>query len=177
MKRRRQQTILEIVSDKLIATQEELAAELEVRGMQSTQSSVSRDISELGLVKANGYYTAPKVDTDGQIVHIETAGENLIVVKTGIGEAQPTAITIDRAEIPEIVGTLAGDDTIFIAVKSEASQRLAIRRIVELFSPTPFALRTRAAGRPRLARPAAQVRSGRVGRATLARSSGRRRAQ
>jgi transcriptional regulator of arginine metabolism len=149
MKRERQRTILDIVSAQRIATQEELAEELERRGLPSTQSSVSRDIARLGLVKANGYYTAPKIeDSAGQVLGIDTAGDNLIVVKTGVGDAQPTAITIDRAQIPEIVGTLAGDDTILIAVKSEAGQRIAIRKIVEMFTPGPVGRLAAASARP-----------------------------
>ncbi|MCI0490455.1 MAG: arginine repressor [Blastocatellia bacterium] len=136
MKRKRQQKILEVISAKPIATQQELAAEITRRGVAATQSSVSRDIVELGLTKVNGYYAAPQMmmPDDGPIMAIETAGDNLIVLKTEIGQAQPTALAIDRANMTELVGTLAGDDTIFIAVKNSAAQRLAINKITEMFA-------------------------------------------
>ena len=133
----RQETILEIISAKPIATQQELAAQLSRRGFAATQSSVSRDIVKLGLTKLDGYYVAPEaaVDAGGPITEIDTAGDNIIVVKTDVGLAQPAALTIDRASISEIVGTVAGDDTILIAVKNAAAQRLAMKKIVKLFAP------------------------------------------
>src|SRR5213592_2283947 len=106
MKRARQQKILEIVATRAIATQQELAAEIAKRGIAATQSSVSRDIVELGLTKLNGRYVPPHgaLPNDGPIVDIDTAGDNLIVVKTRIGQAQPAALTIDDAAIGSIVG-------------------------------------------------------------------------
>src|SRR5215831_6008643 len=128
MKRIRQQAILEIVSNETLATQQGLAAELTARGIDATQSSVSRDIAELGLIKVNGCYAAPRPEDLGveELASVDTAGENLIVVKTRIGQAQPAALTIDGAGIAEVVGTVAGDDTILVAVKNEAAQRIAI---------------------------------------------------
>lgn len=134
----RHQTILEIISAKPIATQQELAAQLSRRGFTATQSSVSRDIVKLGLTKLEGYYVAPEdaVTIGGPITGIDTAGDNIIVVKTEVGLAQPAALTIDRASIGEIVGTVAGDDTILIAVKNAFAQRLAMKKIVTLFAPS-----------------------------------------
>lgn len=136
MKRARQQKILEIVSRKPIATQQELAAELERLGLAATQSSVSRDIVELELTKVDGYYTARQtvLSKAGPVVDIDTAGDNLVVVKTEVGLAQPAALTIDRAHMDEIVGTVAGDDTILIAVKNGAAQRRAVKKIIKLFA-------------------------------------------
>src|SRR5215467_8701047 len=136
MKRERQQAILEIISDGRLATQQHLAAELEALGIEATQSSVSRDIAELGLVKINGHYAAPRPEDLGaeRLQSIDTAGDNLIVVRTQVGQAQPAALVIDGADIPEIVGTVAGDDTILVAVKNEAAQRVAIRKMLELFA-------------------------------------------
>lgn len=133
----RRQKILEIISARPIATQQELAAQLSRRGFAATQSSVSRDIVKLGLTKLDGYYVAPEdaVRVGGPVVAIDTAGDNLIVVKTEVGLAQPAALTIDRASVAEIVGTVAGDDTILIAVKNAAAQRLAMKKIVKLFAP------------------------------------------
>jgi transcriptional regulator of arginine metabolism len=133
----RGQAILEIISAKPIATQQELAAQLSQRGFAATQSSVSRDIVKLGLTKLDGYYVAPEdaVNAGGPITELDTAGDNIIVIKTDVGQAQPAALTIDRASIGEIVGTVAGDDTILIAVKNAAAQRLAMKKIVKLFAP------------------------------------------
>jgi len=132
----RGQTILELIAAKPIATQEELATQLAKRGFKATQSSVSRDVMRLGLAKLDGYYVAPEdaVKVGGPITAIDTAGDNIIVVKTDVGLAQPAALTIDRASINEIVGTVAGDDTILIAVKNAAAQRLAIKKIAGLFA-------------------------------------------
>ena len=139
--------ILEIISKNQIATQQDLAAQLARSGFAATQSSVSRDIVRLGLTKVDGFYVAPKdaVNIGGPVTAIDTAGDNLIVVKTDVGLAQPAALTIDRANIGEIVGTVAGDDTILVAVKNAAAQRLAVKKIVKLFAPRP--LRTRGTNR------------------------------
>ena len=136
MKKQRHAKILEIVSGSRIATQQDLASELARRGFVVTQSSTSRDIAELGLAKLNGYYVAPESELAGRgpINGLDTAGDNLIVIKTEVGLAQPTALTIDREHIAEIVGTLAGDDTILVAVKNAAAQRVALKKIVKLFT-------------------------------------------
>ncbi|HZM88031.1 MAG TPA: arginine repressor [Blastocatellia bacterium] len=143
----RHRVILEIISTKPVATQQELAAQLSRRGFPATQSSVSRDIVRLGLTKLDGLYVAPEdaVNVGGPVTEIDTAGDNLIVVKTEVGLAQPAALTIDRASIDEIVGTVAGDDTILIGVKNAAAQRLAIKKIVKLF--TTSQTRARGAGK------------------------------
>lgn len=140
MNKTKHQRILEIVNSKRIATQQALAAELVRRGIAATQSSISRDIGRLGLTKVNGYYAAPQaaLDARGPITEVDTAGDNLIVVKTEVGLAQPAALTIDRASIDQIVGTVAGDDTILIAVKNAAAQKIALKKLVELFAaPEP----------------------------------------
>lgn len=134
----RHREILEIISTKPVATQQELATYLSRRGFAATQSSVSRDVVRLGLTKLDGYYVAPEdaVSVGGPVTEIDTAGDHIIVVKTEVGLAQPAALTIDRARIDEIVGTVAGDDTILIAVKNVAAQRLAVKKIVKLFAPS-----------------------------------------
>jgi transcriptional regulator of arginine metabolism len=139
MKRKRQQKILEIISARRVGTQAELVEELASRGIAATQSSVSRDIVELELAKVNGFYTTPEraVQAGWPVESIDTAGDNLLVIKTEVGQAQPAALAIDRARIDEIVGTVAGDDTIMVAVKNRAAQRVAIKRIIEIFSRAP----------------------------------------
>jgi len=155
MKRTRQERILQIIAAKQVATQQELAEELARKGIDATQSSVSRDIVEMGLTKLNGYYTAPRPAlSGGLVVEVATAGDNLIVVKTDIGQASPAALAIDRANMDEIVGTVAGDDTIFIAVKNLEAQRSAMKKLVKLFAP-PATRAERA--RSRAARPTARI--------------------
>lgn len=136
MKTERQQKILEIIGARRVATQQQLARELGRRGIEATQSSVSRDIVELGLTKLQGRYVAPPSAFAGTpVVAVETAGDNLIVIKTDIGQASATALAIDRAGIPDIVGTVAGDDTLFVAVKHLDAQRTAIKQLTRLFAP------------------------------------------
>ena len=137
MKTERQDTILEIINARRVGTQQKLAKELLRRGIVATQSSVSRDIVELGLTKINGYYTAAQpLMAGGPVFEIETAGDNLIVIKTDVGQASPAALAIDRAKIEEVIGTVAGDDTMFVAVKNLEAQRAAIKKIIKLFAPT-----------------------------------------
>lgn len=136
MKTERQQKILEIIGARRVATQQQLARELGRRGIEATQSSVSRDIVELGLTKLQGRYVAPTAAFAGTpVTAIEPAGDNLIVIKTDIGQASATALAIDRADILDIVGTVAGDDTLFVAVKNLDAQRTAIRQLARLFAP------------------------------------------
>jgi transcriptional regulator of arginine metabolism len=137
MKSDRQKRILEIIKAHPVATQEELVKRLSARGIEATQSSVSRDIVELRLAKFNGRYMAPETNGLGALalrVELDTAGDNLIVLKTDVGQAQPVALKIDYANITAIVGTLAGDDTVFIAVKDRASQKGALQELKKLFA-------------------------------------------
>jgi transcriptional regulator of arginine metabolism len=135
MKKTRQKNILSIIGAKRIATQTELAEELARRGIEATQSSVSRDIYELGLTKVNGHSAAPRAGVALVVptVKIDTAGDNIIVVKTDTGQAQPAALVIDRADLEEVIGTVAGDDTILVAVKNASAQRAAIKKLKRMF--------------------------------------------
>ena len=134
-KRERQQQILSLIRAKPVGTQEDLRALLERAGVPATQSSVSRDLEELGVVKHHGHYTLPR--TNGNAVRgllsLDQAGETLIIARTVPGLASAVAVEIDAAAIAEIVGTIAGEDTIFIAVREAKSQRVAIKEIWNLF--------------------------------------------
>ncbi|HTH52222.1 MAG TPA: hypothetical protein VL501_09830, partial [Pyrinomonadaceae bacterium] len=106
-------------------------------GFQVTQASVSRDLDQLGVVKVNGAYSLPRVDEKRSQfgpVAFQTAGDNLIVAKTLSGLASAVTVRIDSADIPEIVGTIAGDDTIFIAVRDHKSQVSALKQITGVFN-------------------------------------------
>jgi transcriptional regulator of arginine metabolism len=135
-KEERQQRILSLIRARRIGTQQELTEQLERAGIVATQSSVSRDLVELGVVKQHGYYTVPQ-PPNGAAAHgllgLDAAGENLVVAKCEPGLASAVAVEIDRAAIPEIVGTLAGEDTVFVAVPDRRAQRAAVKKIWELF--------------------------------------------
>ena len=138
-KRERQQKILGLIKAKPIGTQEDLRALLERAGVVATQSSVSRDLEELGVVKHHGHYTLPRTN-DGAaargLVSLEHAGDSLVIARTVPGLASAVAVEIDAAPIEEIVGTIAGEDTIFIAVRDAKSQRAAVKEIWRLFRIT-----------------------------------------
>ena len=134
-KRERQQKILSLIRAKPIGTQEDLRTMLERTGVSATQSSVSRDLEELGVVKHHGHYTLPR--TNGTAVRgllsLDHAGDSLVIARTVPGLASAVAVEIDAAAISEIVGTIAGEDTIFIAVRDAKSQRTAMKEVWALF--------------------------------------------
>jgi transcriptional regulator of arginine metabolism len=139
----RQAAILRIVKTKIVGDQTELMQLLHAAGHAVTQSSVSRDLRELKIAKVDGRYQLPpeevlRVAGDfaalGRFVmSITTAGPNLTVVKTTIGGAQSIAVVIDRADWPDVVGTVCGDDTLFIATADAAAQRQLVKRLREKF--------------------------------------------
>jgi transcriptional regulator of arginine metabolism len=124
-----------LIRAKRIGTQEELRTHLEHTGVPATQSSVSRDLEELGVVKHHGFYAMPHANGDAArgLLSLDVAGDVLVVARCLPGRASSVAVEIDDAAITEIVGTLAGEDTIFIAVHDPKSQRAAMKKIWELF--------------------------------------------
>ena len=116
-----------------VGRQAELVELLHREGFDATQSSVSRDLRELGVVKGADRYLLPAAEDALTPSHFEdvrsfmkgyrAAGPTLTVLRTTTGAAQSVAIAIDKAHWPEIVGTIAGDDTIFIATESIRAQR------------------------------------------------------
>jgi len=135
LKRERQKKILNLIRARPIGTQEALRAQLERAGVPSTQSSVSRDLEELGVVKHHGKYALPQANGDATrgLVSLDTAGDIMVIAKCLPGRASAVAVEIDDAAVPEIVGTLAGEDTIFIAVRDQKGQRASMKKIWELF--------------------------------------------
>jgi transcriptional regulator of arginine metabolism len=136
LKQKRQQTILNLIRTQNISTQEELTMLLSKDDFSVTQSSVSRDLEQLGIIKINGFYALPQTSErslEFGLLSLETAGESLIVAKCHSGLASAVAVRIDSAKIAEIVGTIAGDDTIFIAVKDVKTQKATIKKIWEIF--------------------------------------------
>lgn len=135
-KTERQEIILNLISARQIGSQQELARILRTNGYSITQASISRDLEDLGVVKINGSYKRPEKRAENVLVgvqRLETAGDSLVVVKCLSGLASAAAVRIDAALIEEIVGTIAGDDTIFVAVKDQKAQRNVMRKIWELF--------------------------------------------
>lgn len=139
-RRQRHLKILELISTRALHTQEEVAEALTAEGWPVTQSSVSRDITALRLVKVNGVYRRPVVvarpadDPDQRriaeaLIGVEPAGESLVVLRTPPGEAGRVAVALDRLAWPGIIGTIAGDDTIFAAVRDAAAQRAVLREL------------------------------------------------
>lgn len=122
-----------------ISRQAELVELLRANGCAATQSSVSRDLKEMGAVKQKDGYSMPEheerrnaqsLKVVAEFVRgIHGAGPNLVVIETAIGAAQRVAVTLDRIGWPEIVGTLSGDDTIFVATSSAAQQRRLLGRL------------------------------------------------
>jgi transcriptional regulator of arginine metabolism len=131
----RQKKILNLIQAKPVSTQGELRNLLEQAGVSATQSSVSRDLEELGVVKHHGRYTVPRSNggVARGLLSLDLAGDNLVIARTEPGLASAVAVEIDGAGIREIVGTLAGEDTIFIAVNDPKTQRVALKRIWEIF--------------------------------------------
>ena len=122
--------------------QDELVKVLKKQGFDATQSSVSRDLRELGVAKAGDRYILPAdgaVDANpfaavAQFVHsVRTAGTSLTVIKTASGHAQSVTVAIDEASWPEVVGTISGDDTIFIATEDGRDQRKLRERLRDIF--------------------------------------------
>jgi transcriptional regulator of arginine metabolism len=142
-RKKRHLRILEIISTRRIETQEELAEALRGEEWSVTQSSVSRDITSLGLVKVDGAYAKPTRvrkehgDPDERriaegLLTVDRAGDALLVIHTPPGEANRVAVALDRLAWTELLGTIAGDDTIFVAVPDGRAQREVMKRLAKL---------------------------------------------
>jgi len=134
----RRQVILEAIANQRIETQEQMVAALAERGIEASQASVSRDITALRLVKAGGRWIAPPRERAadstmeerlaGRLLSVAPAGDHLLVLTTPPGEAGGVALALDGLRPDGAVGTVAGDDTIFVAmVDAQAGRRLMLR--------------------------------------------------
>ena len=138
----RRSLLAKILRERTIERQAELVEVLRRRGHRATQSSVSRDLRELGVAKVGRRYvlTDEAARSIGDFSALRafvtsrvTAGANLTVLKTKIGTAQSVAVAIDAAVWPEVIGTLSGDDTIFIATRGAREQRRLGERLLAIF--------------------------------------------
>ena len=149
MKNQRQSAILDVVEHEAVRSQEQLRHLLVSRGFDVTQATLSRDIKELGLLKrsSDGAYQpaglavaspASAIDSLGRtlaeyLLNVE-AVQQLVVVKTGTGQAQILAVAIDRARLADIAGTIAGDDTILIIARDPKSAQNVVKQLKDLAS-------------------------------------------
>lgn len=119
----RQGQILKMIRSKRINTQEELAQELRAQGIEVTQVTLSRDLREMGIVKtADGYREILPDPTGPSLAQVMAEylldvrlAQHLVVLKTSTGSANSLAVALDQEDWPEIAGTVAGDDTVFVA--------------------------------------------------------------
>jgi transcriptional regulator of arginine metabolism len=140
----RRGAIVRILRDGLVRRQADLVRLLRKAGHDVTQSSISRDLRDLGVLKASGRYVLPPdgppeagndFATVAQFVRgVRTAGDCLTIVRTAIGAAQSVAVAIDRAQWPEVAGTISGDDTIFVATAGAPEQEELLRRLQATFN-------------------------------------------
>jgi transcriptional regulator of arginine metabolism len=152
MRTRRLSAIRQIVDRESVHSQEELRQRLQTMGFDVTQATLSRDIKELGLMKraADGAYqaagaggTAPASAAAAAVALSRALGEfllsvdvaqQLVVVKTGPGQAQLLALAIDRAQLPDVLGTIAGDDTILVICRDARAGQATRATIAHLTS-------------------------------------------
>lgn len=148
MKTRRQAAVLDVIRRTRIRSQEQLRRSLRAAGFDVTQATLSRDIRELGLVKggADGAYQAPAdaVQQNGDAARslLQRAAadyltrvdrvQQLVLLRTGPGQAQLLGVAIDGARLPEVVGTLAGDDTILVIAPDVRRARAFVKRLEEI---------------------------------------------
>jgi transcriptional regulator of arginine metabolism len=149
-KTERQNALLDVIAKHAVATQAELKDRLRERGIEADQATLSRDIRELGVVKASedgAHYRYAPLEAVAPPVHlkasailarlvrkIDTSG-NLLVIKTDPGQASPVGLALDRMGWPEVVGTVAGDDTLLVVVRQGTPSRKLAKKILELKNP------------------------------------------
>jgi transcriptional regulator of arginine metabolism len=147
MKARRQSAILDVVEHEAVRSQEQLRLRLSSRGFDVTQATLSRDIKELGLLKrsSDGAYQPSGVESTSPASALDALGralseylvniepvQQLVVLKTGAGQAQLLGLAIDRSRLPDVAGTLAGDDTILIIARDARSAQAVVTQLRDL---------------------------------------------
>ena len=136
----RQGQILKLVRSKQITTQDELAQELKNQGIAATQVTLSRDIRDLRLVKTRQGYQEMEAEEVGpafsllaaEFLHDVLRAQNLVVLKTSPGHANSVAVALDSEQWPEIVGTIAGDDTILVIAPDNPTAEAVQEKLLNL---------------------------------------------
>jgi transcriptional regulator of arginine metabolism len=137
----RLETLRDLVTRRDFRNQRQLQQALGVVGIKVNQSTLSRDLAELSIRKSNGRYridasrerSEPSRTLASAVHGWSACGPHLLVVRTSIGQAQAVGVAIDQADEASIAGTLAGDDTVFVATTSATDQKTAIRRLTSWF--------------------------------------------
>lgn len=144
MKARRQQAILDVIGREPVRSQEQLRRGIRAAGFDVTQATLSRDIRELGLVKGgpDGAYQAPgQVPVNGKVsesvlqravaeylMKIDRV-QQLVLLRTGLGRAQALCVALDEARLPEVVGTVAGEDTVLVVARDARRAGALVKRL------------------------------------------------
>jgi len=139
---KRRQAILEILEQEPVTRQSDFVPLLQAKGFEATQSSISRDLRELGVTKLGDGYAQMTVPAqladagvpEGFVRDVEPAGANLTVIQTATGAAARVALSLDRSNWPEVVGTISGDDTIFVATKTANDQKQLLSKLRSLMN-------------------------------------------
>ena len=139
----RQKTILEVLERSSVSSQEDLQRALRKRGLKVGQATLSRDIHELGLIKTGAGYVLPGGAEPAlppvsrlvrEFVLEVKAAQNLLVIKTTVGSAQPVAAALDGQDWEEAIGTIAGDDTILMVCSDNRGAKVLAERIQEMLA-------------------------------------------
>lgn len=135
-KQKRQQELVKLLKSLPFSNQQEIVSELQARGYSVTQPSISRDFRELGVAKVGGRYEVASAlrlmpptstFTREMIAGVENAGSNLVVIRTSTGAANVVGFALDSAAVGGVIGTIAGDDTLFVAVRDKKSQQRLVQ--------------------------------------------------
>lgn len=136
-KRQRQDKLIQVIQTRRISNQHDLLQALQNLNVYTNQATISRDLNDLGISKIRGVYCLPTINPGESalidLLNIDVAGDNLVIIKTLPGQASGVGSIIDNMKLTEIVGSIAGDDTLFIAVKGKQEQSNIIKHILHHF--------------------------------------------
>lgn len=128
-------TIKKLLAQQGFGSHEELLRALEAEGCKTNQATVSRDFKKLNIIKSNGIYKLPPLLSEiatSLIQQVVLAGDSLVIVRTTAGAANAAAVQIEQLKLETIIGTIAGDDTIFIATPNRTAQKYTLTHILGL---------------------------------------------
>ncbi|MBP3388053.1 MAG: hypothetical protein J6L23_05895 [Clostridia bacterium] len=140
MKKRRQKELLNIIRNNRVATQDELMKYLLDAGYETTQATISRDMKELGIDKVDSFYAVVPRSTSNNMKYVKILSEcvktvdnamNIVVVKTLVGMGAAAGAAIDAFDWEEVVGSIAGDDTVFLVTRTQESAELLKKTLEE----------------------------------------------